>query len=363
MLLNKNIKVYFFGFSRWKRGFIKPYFLNKEIIFCNTLEKSIIKGLNYKSQVFIWGKKPFKDVEEYARKHNLSLSRIEDGFIRSVSLGSDLTKAYSLVVDSRGIYFDPTQESDLEYILKTATFDEKMIERAKKLKEYLVEKKLSKYNIYKDKALDFKGLEENQKIVMVPGQVEDDASIFYGANGMTNLKLLEETRNNAPDAYIIYKPHPDVLAGNRKGNIDKKEALKFCNTIIEEVSIDSVFEHVDEVHTMTSLVGFEALMRGKKVYTYGLPFYAGWGLTTDSESIARRKRKLKLEELISATLILYPRYIHPKTNAFCEVEVLLDEMDKEKKRYNNRLLYRLYINSRNAISRKIQLIIKVLLGE
>ncbi len=359
-------KLFLFGFSLWKRWFTIP-FLNStdknKKIFCSNIKEALQKGLKYNDKVFIWGKKPFNDVEDYARKHNIFLSRIEDGFIRSVSLGSDLTKAYSLVVDSRGIYFDPTQESDLEYILKTVTFDKKIIERAKKLKEYLVEKKLSKYNIYKDEVLDFQGLKKNQKMIMVPGQVEDDASIRYGANGMTNLKLLEQTRSNAPDAYIIYKPHPDVLAGNRKGNISKEDALKFCDIIIEEVSIDSVLEQVDEVHTMTSLVGFEALMRGKKVYTYGLPFYAGWGLTVDSKNILRRSRKLLLEELIAATLILYPRYIHPKTNAFCEVEVLLDEIDKEKKRYNNCLLCRLYIDSRNAISRKIQLIIKVLLSE
>ena len=359
-------KLFLFGFSLWKRWFTIP-FLNStdknKIIFCSNIKEALQKGLKYNDKIFIWGKKSFNDVEEYATKHYISLSRIEDGFIRSVSLGSDLTKAYSLVVDSRGIYFDPSQESDLEYILKTATFDEKMIERAKKLKEYLVEKKLSKYNIYKDKVVHFEGLKTKQKMIMVPGQVEDDASILYGANGMTNLKLLEKTRNNAPDAYIIYKPHPDVLVGNRKGNIEKKEALRFCDTIIEEASIDSVLEEVDEVHTMTSLVGFEALMRGKKVYTYGLPFYAGWGLTIDSETIVRRSRNLLLEELIAATLILYPRYIHPKTNAFCEVEVLLNEIDKEKKRYNNRLLYRWYIDSRNTISRKIQLIIKVLLSE
>lgn len=104
-------------------------------------------------------------------------------------------------------------------------------------------------------------------------------------------------------------------------------------------------------------------MRGKKVYTYGLPFYAGWGLTTDARSISRRSVKRTLEELIAATLILYPRYIHPKTNVFCEVEVLLAEIDKEKKKYNNNLIYRALINSRNFISRKAQFILKLLLGE
>ena len=356
-------QTYFFGFSRWKRRFTKPFFPNAKIVFCATLADGITKGLEGQSKIYIWGKKSFPEVEAYAKEKNISLHRVEDGFIRSVSLGSDLTKAYSLVVDNRGIYFDPTQESDLEHILNTAVFDDALKERAKKLQQYLVENKISKYNIYQDKALELKGLKEGQMIIMVPGQVEDDASIKYGAQGMTNLELLQESRKNAPDAYIIYKPHPDVLAGNRIGNIEETEALKYCDTIIEKASIDSVLERADEVHTMTSLVGFEALMRGKKVTTYGLPFYAGWGLTTDTKSTSRRIAKRTLEELVAATLILYPRYIHPETNEFCEVEVLLFEIDKEKNRYNNDRFYKLYIDSRNMISRKIQLLIKVVLGE
>jgi len=358
--------LYFFGFSRWKRRFTIPFFSTLEkqnIVFCSNLEDGLRKDLNSHSKIFIWGKKAFSEVERYAKEQNISLHRVEDGFIRSVSLGSDLTKAYSLVVDSRGIYFDPMQESDLEQLLNTYDFEDELLERAKNLQEYLIKNKISKYNIYKENQLELKDLNKGQKVIMVPGQVEDDASIIYGADGMTNLELLKSTRENSHDAYIIYKPHPDVLAGNRKGAIDKVKALKYCNTIIEKASIDSVLEKADEVHTITSLVGFEALMRGKKVYTYGLPFYAGWGLTTDARSISRRSVKRTIEELIAATLILYPRYIHPKTNVFCEVEVLLAEIEKEKKKYNDYFMYSTLINNRNFISRKTQLLLKIFLGK
>ena len=229
--------LYFFGFSRWKRRFTIPFFptLKKDnILFCSTLDDAIKKGLHSRSKIYIWGKKPFPEVESYAKEQNITLNRVEDGFVRSVSLGSDLTKAYSLVVDSRGIYFDPTQESDLEHILNTYTFDKEIIERAKNLQHYLIKNKISKYNIYQDKQIKLEYHKEGQTIVMVPGQVEDDASIMYGANGMTNLELLLQARENAPDAYIIYKPHPDVLAGNRKGNIAENVVLKYCNTVIKE---------------------------------------------------------------------------------------------------------------------------------
>ena len=110
---------------------------------------------------------------------------------------------------------------------------------------------------------------------------------------------------------------------------------------------------------MTSLVGLEALIRGKKVYTYGLPFYAGWGLTTDALVSPRRTRTLSLDALVAASFILYPRYLHPSSATLCEIELLLQEIDKEKNRYNNKTIYRYYIQSRNLISRKLQLLIKV----
>ena len=360
----KEEKIFLFGFSHWKRKFIKPFFISEgEMVFCASLEEAVKKGLNEKSKVYIWGKRSFPNLESYAKKYNLFMSRVEDGFIRSVSLGSDLTKAYSLVKDSRGIYFDPTQESDLEYILNTTDFDEETITRAQNLQKYLKEKRISKYNADQEKVLILSGVLQDQKVILVPGQVEDDASIVYGADGMSNLELLKCTKESASDAYIIFKPHPDVLAGNRKGHVNSDKAVQYADLIIKDTSLDSILDKVDEVHTMTSLVGFEALIRGKKVITYGLPFYAGWGLTQDMESIARRKRILTLDELVAATLICYAQYIDPRNDKPCEIEVLLGQIDKEKSRYNESNLYKLYRDGRNAISRKIQRLIKGVKGE
>ncbi len=355
---------YFFGFSLWKHNFIKPFFPHldsKKIVFVNPLffqdyfNLALKKGLNEKSSIYIWGRKSFPKVEEFAKQHNIPLYRVEDGFVRSVGLGSDLTQPYSLVIDSRGIYFDPTTESDLEHILNTTIFSETLLQRATKVKNYLLEKQLSKYNLYENKKLT---IDTNKPIALVPGQVEDDASIQYGANGMTNLELLKQARKNSPNSYIVYKPHPDVLVGNRVGNVDEKDALKYANEIVTEVGLDSVLAICDEVHTMTSLVGFEALLRGKKVFTYGLPFYAGWGLTNDAKTISRRVKKLSLEELVAGTLVLYPKYIDPLTLQLCEIEVLLDGIEQEKQRYNSSFSYRLKQKLQNFFSRKIQMVLR-----
>ncbi|MCF6207491.1 MAG: hypothetical protein L3J47_11485 [Sulfurovum sp.] len=314
------------------------------------------RGLNAQSSVFIWGRKSFKEVEAYARQHGIAIYRVEDGFIRSVGLGSDLTQPYSLVVDSRGIYFDPTCESDLEHLLNTHTFTEDELLRAARLREFLIAHKLSKYNQFSDRELD---LPRNRKIVLVPGQVEDDASIQYGAQGMRNIELLAAARANAPDAYIIYKPHPDVLAGNRVGDVLQEEALRYCDRVVTAVSLDSVLSCCDEVHTMTSLVGFEAIMRGIRVYTYGLPFYAGWGLSVDAMKCTRRKRRLQRDELVAATLLLYPRYIDPHTKKTCEVEETIKGLMDEKIRIKHSWSYRWGQRIRNILSRRTQQIIRL----
>jgi len=358
---------YFFGFSRWKHRLIKPFFSehkDKNIIFINPilnrnhLDTALKKGLDEKSYIYIWGKKEFKAIEKYAKEQGVKLFHVEDGFIRSVGLGSDLTQPYSQVIDHRGIYFDPTQESDLEYILNYYDFsnDPRLLTRAENVRQYLLEKKLSKYNLFDEKKIF---LPKEKKTILVPGQVEDDASLQYGAKGLDNLTLLKKVRKKSPEAYIIYKPHPDVFVGNRIGHIAQNIALQYCDEIITDVSLDSILVEVDEVHTMTSLVGFEALIRGISVHTYGLPFYAGWGLSSDEKVTTRRTRNLKIIELLSATLILYPRYIDPRSKKLCTIEVFLEGIEEEKNKYLNSKYRRIWLDTRNFISRKTQVFVSL----
>jgi capsular polysaccharide export protein len=93
-----------------------------------------------------------------------------------------------------------------------------------------------------------------------------------------------------------------------------------------DIAMGELLPHVDEVHLLTSLAGFEALLRGKKVTCYGQPFYAGWGLTTDIVPIERRTRRLYLDELVAATLILYPTYISRVTHHYTTAEQALEEL-------------------------------------
>src|SRR6267378_8059329 len=163
--------------------------------------------------------------------------------------------------------------------------------------------------------------------ILVPGQVEDDLSVLFGGGEIrSNLALLERVRAGNPDAFILFKPHPDVVAGHRKGAVPEALARRFADAIVENVSTAALLAGIDELHTMTSLAGFEALLRRRRVVVYGRPFYAGWGLTTDQTAIDRGRR-LSLEELVAGVLILYPRYLDPLTRLPCGPEVVIERLD------------------------------------
>ncbi|EAL5649370.1 capsular polysaccharide biosynthesis protein [Campylobacter lari] len=350
--------LYFLGFTLWKRWFMKPFFKakNNKIIFLNSLDELYKANLDSEDKIFIWGKKYDKAL--LAKDFNNEIFLVEDGFLRSVFLGSDLTRPFSLIVDSKGLYVDPSKPSDLEDILQNHIFDEGLKQRAKKLITIITQNKFSKYNGLKHEKLNFN---TNKKIILIPAQVEDDTSMILGGAGFDTLKLLQSVRKANENAFIVFKPHPDVLSGNRKGLKDKSIILKYCDEIIENVSIDSAINASDEVHTITSTSGFDALLRGKKVVVYGKPFYAGWGLTNDLHEIPRRTRVLSLEELVAGVLILYPRYIHPKSKNLCEVELALDIMLKMQKDYFSKFYLRWFIDIRIYILRKIRRLIEFIL--
>ena len=148
--------------------------------------------------------------------------------------------------------------------------------------------------------------------------------------------MLTRVRDNNPDAYIIYKTHPDIIYGNRSGN-DEQDISEYCDLLITHTSIIKCLEVADEVHTMTSLVGFEALLREKQVTTYGLPFYAGWGLTTDMLNTSRRNRTLTLEELVAGSLIRYPRYMNPYSRSFDTPECIISILEQQASQQGSKI--------------------------
>ncbi len=274
------------------------------------------------NRMLIWGV-PKLEVEQKGL-----VSIIEDGFIRSIGLGVHFNKPVSLVCDHSGIYFDARKPSDLEKLLNNCDFSEWYLLRSGKVIHSLNSLRLTKYNV----GNEFDAiLPEHKKIILVPGQVEQDASIRFGSPDIqTNSALLLKVRVNNPQAYIIYKPHPDVVAGQRDSGSWQGDYLNSADIVVHDCSMSSLLDRIDEVHTMTSLAGFEALLRGKTVKTYGMPFYAGWGLTSDFLTCPRRQRSRTLEELVVATLIIYPTYVDPVSRQVCSVEQAIKRLSQLK---------------------------------
>lgn len=254
------------------------------------------------------------------------VGEIEDGMIRSTGLGANCVPPLSIVVDKAGPHFDPAQPSTLETILQDADIDDGMLSRAAALREWLVAKGISKYG--QDEVRIISDAEPGgRRRVLVTGQVEDDRSVLRGGGGLGNLELLRRARTAEPDAWIVFKPHPDVEAGHRKGRVPDAHALEYADEIDRTSSIAALLDRVEGVHVLTSLAGFEALLRGCDVTTHGVPFYAGWGLTRDLGPVpSRRSRKRSIDELVAATLILYPRYLDPVTRLPCEPEILVQRI-------------------------------------
>ena len=301
------------GLTLWKSSILKPFLRTSS----NRL--SFARRCQTASACVVWGVRHEARWQQKLRASHMPIWRMEDGFLRSSGLGSDLLAPLSLVLDKRGIYYDATRTSDLEVLLNHSSLSAPQLQRAMALHQRLVANQLSKYNLGADFTLP--PAAQGKRVLLVPGQVEDDASIETGTFSInSNLALLRTARERNPHAFIVYKPHPDVLVGNRRGHIPADQVARLADYQALDADIIQCIQHADELHTMTSLAGFEALLHGKRVHCYGMPFYAGWGLTQDEHRCARRQRKLRLLDLVYQTLIAYPTYIHPQRLEAIQVE-------------------------------------------
>ncbi|WP_227269792.1 capsular polysaccharide biosynthesis protein [Roseobacter weihaiensis] len=317
------------GMRLWKRGPLQDAFgTHKPLLF----EDHPAKARATKRPWMVWASK--------AAVGHADALRVEDGFLRSRGLGAALVPPLSLVIDDLGVYYDASKPSRLENLIAArATLRPYQARRAEALIRQIKSAGLSKYNLGGRQP----ELPQGHRILVV-GQVEDDASLIHGGDSIrTNAGLLKATRTANPDAVLIYKPHPDVEAGLRRGG---ELSDDLADVVVREADTIFLLQEVQEVWTMTSLLGFEALIRGVPVTTLGLPFYAGWQLTNDLAQVPPRRRATpSLAGLVHACLIDYPRYMHPDLKTACPVEAATDwlaQADPTPPRsWHNRLLSKL----------------------
>ncbi|MEM8686532.1 MAG: capsular polysaccharide biosynthesis protein [Pseudomonadota bacterium] len=297
--------------------------------FFGSPKKAIAQARAEDTAITTWATRAQPRLAEACEAAGVDLFRVEDGFVRSVGLGSNFHQPMSLILDKTGIYYDSSRPSDLETLLANHTFDEAVLKRARELINWLISNDITKYNL--SSAGTIGELPAGTPKILVPGQVEDDASVLHSGSALTSsTQLLSAVRAAHPDAVIMFKPHPDVVSGQRTGLWRTEDLDGLADLFLVDVPIVEAIAACDEVHVLSSLAGFEGLLRGKKVTCYGLPFYAGWDLTNDKLHCDRRGRKLTLEQLVAGSMILYPNYLDPVTQLPCGPETVIKRILESK---------------------------------
>lgn len=316
------------GFSWWKRREIARFLWTPEhpLRFFRSERRALNHAARVGGAVAVWPSRISAGMAAAAAARGVPLVRVEDGFVRSVGLGSNFVPPSSIAVDRSGIHYDPRSPSDLETLLAHGDFPPDLLARAARLRETILAAGISKYG--RETRVAPAPRSGGRRRVLVPAQVEDDMSVRLGGGGLaSNLELLRRVRVAEPDSEIWFRPHPDVDVGHRKGAVRDADALLHADRIVRGGGMAALLDQVDAVHVLTSLTGFEALLRGRDVTCHGLPFYAGWGLTRDLLPVpVRRGRALSLDALIAAVLIVYPRYLDPVTGLPCPPELLIQRM-------------------------------------
>lgn len=256
---------------------------------------------------------------------------VEDGFIRSIDIGLSGTPGLSVILDDRTAYYDATKLSRLQMLLEDRpelTISEKL--RAEKAISKIIEGRISKYNHAPDIRLNI-GEPQRKKLLLVD-QRYGDQSVISGIAGEDSFRqMLADAVDGYYDHDIIIKRHPDAIKGGKAGyfsndNISHLLAMDNVHLVDKDVNPYALLDIVDEVFVATSGMGFEALMAGKKVHCYGIPFYAGWGETIDRKINIQRSRKRSVTEIFHFAYIVLSRYYSPSLGRRCEIEELVEHI-------------------------------------
>ena len=320
--------VHCFGFAPWKQNAAARFLAGSQTrprFHGAARLKSLRRaGLPASAVAAVWGMTDRPGFAEAVARQGCKLLRVEDGFLRSVGLGSDLLAPGSLVLDDLGLYYDARGESRLERILANHVLSHAQRTRAAALRQRLRNEALTKYNLAAA-PVDLRALAGGRRVVLIAEQVPGDASLRYGGGDVAgNLDLLQRVRREHGNDFLVYKEHPDLVAGNRSGRLASRRLLAEADLVIGQGDMAALFSRIDMLHVISSLAGFEALLRDVPVTVWGCPFYAGWGLTHDRVAAPRRSRRLDIDELVHGVLIDYPLYGDPVTSVPCGVEDFLD---------------------------------------
>jgi capsule polysaccharide export protein KpsC/LpsZ len=278
-------------------------------------------------------------LKRWAKRLNRPVLLVEDGLFRSIEIGLSGSPTVSILLDDRGAYYDATRSNRLEKLLASKhRFKSEERGRAGRCIRRIVEYRLSKYNHAPDRPLPYP-----PNSVLVVDQRKGDLSVCLGLADESSFRemLLTACREN-PESTILVKRHPDAMSGGKRSYFSNETLAEFgslpnVRLVDFETNPHALFDCCSKVYVVSSGMGFEALLRGLPVHCFGMPFYAGWGLTTDRISVPRRKRKRRLTELFYAACILHSRYYDPVQQRPCTLEAVIGYLKTARDEYHAQL--------------------------
>ena len=300
--------------------------------------RSLIKFRRDRDIVMVgFGRHPSgQNAQKYAERSGGEWLLLEDGFIRSVRLGSEGDITMSLIIDDVGIYYDSTCPSRVENILNSeddllSPEDEELAVRAIKL---ISQHNISKYNHARDVPPDYFP-DNDKKRILVVDQTKGDLSIVLGkVENFSFQDMVSAVLEEEPDADIYVKLHPESISGYKGANFDIEDMERMSGGrvkfITEQYNIISIIKAMEKLYVMSSQVGIEGLIMGKDVVCFGAPFYSGWGLTDDRVTIDRRFRKRSFMELFIATYLKYIVYVNLEKEERCDIVTTIENIVKGK---------------------------------
>ena len=228
-----------------------------------------------------WGHKPTAlRARAAAKRSNLPYIAFEDGFLRSLKPGPS-QRPSSMVMDRTGIYYDARQPSDLETMLETADFNADELTAARDVLTLIASHRLSKYNHGADTFAD-PDITSATQLVAVIDQTAGDESIAGALADATAFdRMAEAAAAENPQALVIARLHPETLNGSKPGYLLDAATAPRLGGLHQPCLALGAVRLGPHVYTVSSQFGFEALLAGCKVTCFGMPFYAGWGLTDD----------------------------------------------------------------------------------
>ena len=328
---------------------------NIHLLFPNATFSDHLTDIPEAAEYTIWGHLHSKNLSAHrmlaiALQRGKSVYILEDAFFRSTTTGADTSKplryqtGISFTIDDLASHYDSIYPSRLEMKLNSQDeLSDEEVKRSRKTIDHIVDHKLTKYNhqpIYRPKI----GREGAPKVLVVDQSYNDYSIIRCQANESTFKNMLAAAVDENPDADIIVKTHPDTIVNKSKRSGYFVELQEKGQLFLQRSGINPIclLEGIDKVYVCSSQIGFEALMTGCQVVTFGIPFYAGWGITDDrhpllqtKEMQRRRNRKRSLEEIFYFAYIWYSHYVNPVSGSSCEIEEALQHLTDLRKEYFN----------------------------